>query len=144
MMSVNGAIVVLFEFPITSFVRRFPTGPVLAVGTVVYAIALLIMGNASVFAAFLLMIVVATFGEIIISPNSLTYASNLAPEAMRGRYMGLFGLIRQGGNAIGPLLGGLLSDQIAPAAIWYGGAFLCLAAAIGFALLPTRKKWQAA
>jgi MFS family permease len=61
--------------------------------------------------------------------------ANLAPPAMRGRYMSLYNLTWGVGFGIGPVIGGYLNDNLAPAAIWYGGLLMGLAAAFGFILL---------
>jgi hypothetical protein len=36
-------------------------------------------------------------------------------------------------------MGGLLSDQIAPVATWYGGMAVCTVAAVGFVLLHLQR-----
>jgi MFS family permease len=66
-----------------------------------------------------------------------------APVDMRGRYMGFYGLTWMVGVGIGPVLGGLLSEQIAPVAIWYGGLVAGLAAALGYLLLAWRFRSRA-
>jgi MFS family permease len=54
---------------------------------------------------------------------------------MRGRYMSIYGLTWGAAFGIAPVIGGLLSDRIAPVATWYGGLALGLAGAAGFVLL---------
>jgi MFS family permease len=59
---------------------------------------------------------------------------------MRARYIGLYSLSFRVAAGIGPVLGGFLSDQIAPVATWYGGIGICLLACAGFFSLS--KRWQ--
>jgi MFS family permease len=57
---------------------------------------------------------------------------------MRGRYLGVAGLTWPIGTGIGPVLGGLLSDTLGPAAIWIGAFWIGLAGAVCYAVLARR------
>jgi MFS family permease len=45
----------------------------------------------------------------------------MAPEDMRGRYMGIYTVTTAVGSGVGPLIGGFLSDNYGPVTTWYGG-----------------------
>jgi len=137
-MATNAIMVVLFQYGVTRVTRRFPDLPVLAVGAVFYALGVGSIAWGRGFAAFLLSMVVLTVGELIISPTATGLAARLAPTAMRGRYMSLLNLAWGLGYGVGPALGGLLSDRLAPQATWYGGLVEGLLAAAGLALLARR------
>jgi MFS family permease len=77
-------------------------------------------------------------GELLLVPTATALAANLAPAAMRGRYMGIFGITWSIGFGIAPVIGGVLNDRVAPVATGYGGLALGLAAAVGFVLLARR------
>ena len=49
--------------------------------------------------------------------------------------MGLYTLTYTLGLGLGPVIGGLLNDAVAPVAMWYGGFLLALAASVGFLAL---------
>jgi MFS family permease len=134
-MAANAAMVVLFQFGITRRTERYPHARVLAVGALFYALGVGSVAWGSNFATFLASMVVLTIGEMIMVPTSTALTANLAPVEMRGRYMGLYSLTWNIGFGVGPVLGGLLNDQIAPVAIWYGGLVIGLAGAVGFAVL---------
>jgi MFS family permease len=51
--------------------------------------------------------VIFTLGELILIPASTTYAANLAPQDMRGRYMSTFFLSWGVAAGIGPIVGGI-------------------------------------
>jgi MFS family permease len=57
---------------------------------------------------------------------------NLAPPRLRGRYLSVFGLTSEVGSTLGPVVGSLLNDHVAPNAVWYGGLAIGLGAAAGF------------
>jgi MFS family permease len=134
-MATNAAMVVLFQFGITRVSERFHHLPVLAVGSLFYALGVGSVALGHSFPAFLLSMVILTIGEMIMIPTSTALTANLAPPEMRGRYMGIYGLTWSIGFGIGPVLGGYLNDNLAPVAIWYGGFLIGLAATAGFALL---------
>jgi MFS family permease len=93
---------------------------------------MLIVATGSGFWQFLIGFCVLQIGLLIVSPTATTLTANAAPATLRGRYMSAYSLASWVGFGLGPLVGGLLHDHIAPAAIWYGGAVLSLAAAIGY------------
>lgn len=134
-LATNAAMVVLFQYGVTRQTVRYSTLRVLAVGSFFYAVGVGSVALGSAFPAFLASMVLLTVGELIMAPTSTTLAAALAPPAMRGRYMGVLTLTWGISFGVGPVLGGVLSDAIAPAAIWYGGLAMGLAAALGFLLL---------
>lgn len=79
---------------------------------------------------------------LIMIPTSTALTANLAPPDMRGRYMGVYSLTWGVGFGLGPVVGGLLNDHVAPVAMWYGGMALGLAAAVGFVALGRWLKVQ--
>jgi MFS family permease len=89
---------------------------------------------------FWLSMVVLTLSELIMLPTGIALTARLAPPEMRGRYMGLVSLSWAIAGGIGPLLGGVLSDQVAPAATWVGGLVTGVLPAAGFAWLAGRLK----
>jgi MFS family permease len=134
-MATNAAMVVLFQYAITRAIERYHHMPVLAVGSLFYA-----LGTGSValgwnFPTFLVSMILLTIGEMIMVPPSTALTANLAPPTMRGRYMSVYGLAWGIGSGTGPVVGGFLNDQVAPVAIWYGGLAMGLAATSGFLLL---------
>jgi MFS family permease len=64
--------------------------------------------------------------------------SRLAPEDMRGRYMAVFGFSWSIPFAIGPLLAGLILDNLNPNILWYATGLVGLLATLGFAYLQRR------
>jgi MFS family permease len=81
---------------------------------------------------FVLAIVIVTMGEMIIVPTQQTLAVNFAPEEMRGRYMGVFGITWSIPSTIGPSAAGLILDNLNPNLLWYIGGILCAVSALSF------------
>ena len=134
-LATNAAMVVLFQYSVTKLTIRFPTLHVLAIGSLFYAVGVGSVALGSTFPAFLVSMIILTVGELIMAPTSTTLTAALAPPDMRGRYMGVYALTWGVSFGIGPVLGGILSDQVAPVAIWYSGLVTGLVAVAGFILL---------
>jgi MFS family permease len=134
-MAANATMVVLFQYATTRITERYDHVPVLAVGSLFYALGVGSVALGWNFPTFLGSMVILTIGEMMTVPTSTALTANLAPPEARGRYMSIYGLTWSVGFGIGPVLGGLLNDHLAPVAIWYGGLVMALAGALGFALL---------
>ncbi len=131
----NALMVVLFQVMMTRLTRRYLPLPVMAIGTMIYALGVTSIALGQGFWSFWLSFVVVTVGELMIMPTSTTFVANLAPIDKRGRYMSFFSLSQGAGRGIAPLLGGLLNDNIGPKAIWYGAGLIGLASAASYALM---------
>lgn len=116
-MATNAAMVVLFQYPITRYSERLAPLPVMAAGALFYALGVGSVALATGFSHFLLSMVIVSIGEMLVVPTGTAMAANLSPADMRGRYMGFYGLTWSVGIGIGPVIGGLLSDQVSPVAI---------------------------
>jgi MFS family permease len=138
-MATNATMVVLFQYTVTRASSRYPHLAVLTAGALLYAVGAGSVALGQGFWHFWLSMVVLTLGELLLVPTATAVAANLAPADMRGRYMGLYNLTWGTGFGIGPVLGGLLNDHLAPVATWYGALVIGLAAAAGFGALAQWK-----
>lgn len=137
-LSLNAGMVVLFQFPITRWVEKYRPLIIMSVGTLLYAIGFAMYGFFSTFFMFLLAMVIITIGEMFVSPVGQAIVARLAPEEMRGRYMAVFGFSWVIPFMIGPLLAGLILDNLDPDILWYIAGFLGVIAAAGYYLLEIR------
>ncbi|MBN1562951.1 MAG: MFS transporter [Anaerolineae bacterium] len=134
----NAVMVVTLQYSVTRVSDRYRALPVIALGALLYAVGMGVFGMAGGFVMFLAGMVILTLGELLLVPTATALVANIAPPDMRARYMGTFSLSFRIGAGIGPVVGGVLSDTIAPAATWYGGMVACVLAAAGFWLLRDR------
>jgi MFS family permease len=139
-MATNALMVVLFQYMVTRRSEGYPPLRVLTFGALLYACGVGSVALGHGFLAFVLSMAILTGGELLLVPTATALAANLAPADMRGRYMGLFGITWNIGFGIAPVIGGLLSDRVAPVAPWYGGLAVGVAAAVGFLVLARRLK----
>jgi MFS family permease len=131
----NAIMVVLFQALVTRRTKKFPPLPVLAVGSFIYTLAVTSIAFGTGFWSFWTSMIVMTIGELMLMPTSSTYTANMAPADMRGRYMSIYGLTWAVAQGLGPLFGGILSDNISPRAPWFGGGVFGLVAVTAFVAL---------
>jgi MFS family permease len=137
-LSLNAAMVVLFQFPISRWIGKFKPLLVMAAGTLLYAIGFSMYGWTSVYVLFLVAMAIVTVGEMFVSPTSQALVARLAPADMRGRYMAVFGFSWVLPAVVGPFAAGLVMDNLNPDWVWYGAGLIGLAATGAFTLLYLR------
>jgi MFS family permease len=131
-LSLNAAMVVLFQFPITRRIENLPPLLMMALGTLLYAIGFAMYGFVSIYVLFLLAMVIITIGEMIVAPVGQALVAKFSPEDMRGRYMAVFGFSWAIPFAIGPYLAGLILDNYDPRWLWYAAGMVGMLAVAGF------------
>ncbi|MCM2267639.1 MAG: MFS transporter [Elusimicrobiales bacterium] len=139
--SINGLMVVVFQYFITRLVegRRISHG--LAAGALMYAAGYLCFGYAPSFFFAAAAIIVVTFGELAVSPGLQALGANMAPKAEKGRYLGVQGLFQQVGSAAGILIGSNAIGFISPRfqqGPWFIVAALAVLSCVGFLSLGRR------
>jgi MFS family permease len=134
-MTTNAGMVVLLQFPITRATEKIARFPLIAFGAILYATGVATVALGASFWHFIVSMVILTFGEMIVVPTVTAVTADLAPAELRGRYMGVIGLTWNLGFGVGPILGGVITDQIAPRALWPIMGSAALAGAILLMLL---------
>lgn len=134
LLTMNGLIVVFFQYPVARGTSRLTKSTALILGSLLYGLGYLSLGWTASFAWALVAIAVITAGEIVFSPSTLAVVGELSSQGRRGRYMGFFGLSETLGISVGPLVGGVLLDAFPtdPRFIWGTIALVAFAAAAGF------------
>lgn len=134
LLTLNGLIVIVFQYPMTLAIRQIAKFRALILGSLLYVFGYLSFGWITQFGWALGAMAVITAGEIIHSPVTLSVIGELAPQDQRGRYMGFYGLSETIGISAGPLVGGLLLDGFPSdmRLVWAPIASIALIAAIGY------------
>jgi MFS family permease len=137
-LSLNAAMVVLFQFGITRRIEKRPPLLMMALGTALYAIGFAMYGFVSTYIFFLLAMVIITIGEMVVAPVGQALVAKFAPEEMRGRYMAVFGYSWGISFMIGPYLAGVVLDNFDPRFLWYAAGIIGTLAVMGFLGLHRR------
>ncbi len=142
-LSLNAVMVVLLQFWVTRKIQGYPRMLMMAVGTLLYAVGFALYGFVSIYTLFLLAMVIITIGEMLVAPVSQAIVARFAPEEMRGRYMAVFGFSFGIPFAIGPLMAGLVLDNLDPRILWWGAGVIGLIAVAIFLQLYRFEKQDA-
>jgi MFS family permease len=140
LMTTSAITVVLFQFWVSRLIKHRPPFLMMAFGTLFYMIGFTLFGIVAAYILFVLNIVIITIGEMILVPTSQAIAANFAPEAMRGRYMAIFGLSWAIPSTIGPGAAGYILDNFNPNLLWFIGGLLCGLSALAYYALHLRLK----
>jgi len=134
LLTTNGIMVVLSQYPVTYGVNKLTKANGLILGSLLYVCGYLTMGRVTDFNWAILTIIVITAGEVTFSPIASTVVAESAPHDKRGRYMGFFALSQTLGFSLSPLFGGVLLDLFTsePRLLWGIIASVGIIAAVGF------------
>jgi MFS family permease len=122
MMSVNAITVVALQIPFTKWADKYSPLTVLTVGVIFYALGNVGFGLSGGWIAFVLSMIVFTFGEMLAYPAGTMLTDRIAPDGMRGAYYGAQTFSNLG-HFLGPWIGGMLLSH-------YNGTVLFLTMAI--------------
>lgn len=119
--TLNGALVVLLQYPISRLLLKYSYSKTLAVASALRAAGFLMIAGLSGFGWLQVVIVALTLGEILQTPAGSSYAAVLATETNRGEYLGFYNWMWSSGMALSPIVGSYLLSILAPGAIrvWY-------------------------
>jgi MFS family permease len=140
MMSMNAAMVVLFQLWITRKIKKYQPMLMMIAASILYGIGFSMFGFVGSFALFMLAMAIITIGEMVHIPTAQALVAYFAPDDMRARYMAAFGYTWAIPNAVAPLLAGLVMDNYNPRWVWYLAGLLSLVAAGSFTYLYYRTK----
>ena len=138
--SVNGALIVVLQPLLGSWVERLPRGRALALGTLLTGVGFGMYGWVTTLGGFALGVAVWTVGEVLMSPVNSAIVADLAPEAQRARYQGAYNTAWSLAVLVGPAAGGYALEHVGRRAFWTGVlAVGAVAAWLHLALVPARR-----
>jgi MFS family permease len=129
LISLNGLAIVLLELPLVSITQRFPYRPVLALGSVLVGLGFALNAVANNLPELAFTVLVWTLGEIVYAPVASAYVADIAPEHLRGRYQGAWGLTWGLAFVFAPALGAAIFAW-SPDGLWLTCGLLGLLAAL--------------
>jgi MFS family permease len=137
--SLNCLLIVLLEVPLNAATSHWPHRRTLALGALLSGAGFGAMAFARDFASLAATVVLWTFGEMLFFPASAAYATDIAPDARRGEYSGLYTMMFSVAFAVGPWAGTVVLERAGARLLW-GLTFLlgALAAAM-FLRMPEPK-----
>jgi len=116
--ALNGLLVALFEISIVARLRPFRRLRMAAIGSALCAIGFGMLGLVMHWAWFLLAVLVFTAGEILASPQAMSFVADWAPPAARGRYLSFYQATWSVAFAVNPTLALPLHTRLGERAFW--------------------------
>lgn len=132
--TLNGALVVLLQLPITAFFRRSPLMVPAVLGPIAFAVGYAFFGFATTALWIHGATVVWTIGEVILAVPQTTFATDIAPPELRARYVGAAALDRAVGGIVAPILGTAVLEAFGGRVVMLGASGFVLCAGLLFAV----------
>jgi MFS family permease len=136
-MAVNGIVIVIVQPLVLNLIARAPRTVLLPGTMLLVGGGIALSGVCNTTWAFALTVVVWTLGEIGQTTALMALVASIAPEALRGRYMGAVGLAWGASAMLAPFLGARVYAA-SPTALWFGCLALAGVAAAGLYALAVR------
>ena len=112
LLALNALIVATVQYPLVRATRLRNRMVLLAISSALLALGIGGSAFAGALWSLVVLIVIMSLGETLLSPVAAAEVSDLAPEAVRGRYMGVWTVVWNGGAALGPAFGGWAMDAV--------------------------------
>ena len=134
--SLNCLIIVVLEIPLNAVTAHWSHRRTLALGALLSGAGFGAMAFARDVWSLAATVVLWTFGEMLFFPASAAYATDIAPDARRGEYSGLYTMAFSLAFAIGPWAGTVVLERAGARVLWGATFLLGTLAAAMFLRLP--------
>ena len=122
MFTINTLIIILLEVPLNGAMSEWPYRRTLALGALLTGLGFGGVGLIHSAAGLVAMVIVWTFGEMILLPGSSAFAAESAPPERRGEYLGIYSMSFSGAFAVAPWLGARTMELWSPRVLWVAAA----------------------
>lgn len=120
LIAINTVLIIFVEVPLNDAMRTWQNRKSLALGALLSALGFGFMAFSKDIPPIILLIVIWTFGEMILFPASGDYVASISPEKQRGEYMGYFQMSFSFSFMVGPWLGAEALDHFGSLSLWLG------------------------
>jgi len=124
MFTINTLLVILVEVPLNAATSRWSHRRALACGALLIGAGFGGLALVNGFAGVAVMVVVWTFGEMVLLPGSAAFVADASPPSRRGEYLGLYSMSFSLAFAVAPWLGAQAMEALGTRAVW-AAAFAC-------------------
>lgn len=125
---VNPALVTAFQLRLTRATERWSPSFKLGIALPLMGLPFLLLSVTAAIPVVVVVIVIFVFGEMLWIPTSQSVVARLAPDDLRGTYMGAFGMSWSVSWALGPFLGLQVHAAAGDFATWVMFAAMSLVA----------------
>jgi MFS family permease len=116
--TINTLLIVALEVPLNQATARWPNTWSLVAGCLLFAVGFGALAFISSAIGILSMVIVWTFGEMMLFPAMAAHLGEVAPAPLRGTYMGAYSMSLSVALTLGPWMGAQLLAVEGPVAVW--------------------------
>src|SRR4051794_7516578 len=127
---VNPLLVTFFQLRLTRRVTAYPAARRWVIAMLLMGLPFLALGASSMLPVIIVVLVLFVIGEMLWVPVSQSAVAGLAPEDLRGAYMGAFGSSAAMGFALAPFMGLQVRGAAGDEAMWAAFAVVAIVAAV--------------
>ncbi len=118
LIAVNTVIIIFVEVPLNNLIIKWEHRRNLFLGSILCAIGFGGLAFTSNIYDLIVMIVIWTFGEMILFPASAAYVSEISPPDRRGEYMGYYQMLFSFSFSFGPWFGTMIYQFYGASVLW--------------------------
>jgi len=118
LIAVNTVIIIFVEVPLNNLIIKWEHRKNLFLGSILCAIGFGGLVFTSNIYDLVIMIVIWTFGEMILFPASTAYVSEISPPDRRGEYMGYYQMLFSFSFSFGPWFGTMIYQFYGASVLW--------------------------
>ncbi len=137
LLSINPIVVVLFQIRLTASVGFASEFTRLAIGIVAMGTPFLLVAVSTALPLLILMLLLFVLGEMLWAPPAQGLIARMAPDDMRGAYLGASGAMWPAAFALGPLIGLQVRSALGDTAMWVAIGLIGLVAILLYAIATT-------
>ena len=116
--TINTLLIVALEVPLNTATLRWPNTWALVIGCLLFAVGFGALAFVTSAPGILAMVIVWTFGEMMLFPAMAAHLGEIAPPSLRGTYMGAYSMSLSVALTLGPWLGTQLLASTGPIGVW--------------------------
>src|ERR1700716_2896497 len=116
--TINTLLIVALEVPLNTATSRWPNTWSLVIGSLLFAVGFGGLAFVSTAAGVTALVIVWTFGEMMLFPAMAAHLGEIAPPSLRGTYMGAYSMSLSVALTLGPWLGTQLLASPRPVGGW--------------------------
>ena len=124
LLAINPIVVVLFQIRVTASAGRLHEFARLAVGVAAMATPFLLVSVSTALPLLILMLLLFVLGEMLWAPPAQGLIARMAPDDMRGAYIGASSAMWPAAFALGPLIGLQVRSALGDTAMWCSVAII--------------------
>ena len=136
--AINPILVVIFQARVSRSARRVRLGVRLPLAVAVMGLAFLPLALSTAIPFILVMITVFVFGEMVFAPASMAIVTELAPDRLRGAYLGAGHSLFTAALAVGPMLAYQARGEVGDLGMWGVIGAIALSSAVFYAVVAHR------